>query len=440
MALCVEIPSMSHLPSTEFHVDNLSHDGHGVARRDGKVCFIKGALPGETVKAHITQRKSSHDHATLTDVIIASHDRVEPFCPLVAQCGGCQLQHLDHAAQINYKQANTIDLITRQSGLVPESILQAITSAPRSYRRRARLAVYTPNKGRPLVGFRESQGHQIVAIDRCPVLHPLLQELPALLNELVAKMQRPKLLGHIELALIETQDHEAARLIHLRATEYLSPEDFILLQGFAAEHQCKISLQFGDKGYEDITQNDHNMISVAEPNFSMHYRGGDFMQANQQVNAGMVSQVIAWLDGIEGKVLDAFCGLGNFSIALALKGHTVTGVEVNPEMVKRAQENAAKNGVEIDFLCRDLMSDNKQLARKQFSAMVLDPPRDGAKALLEEMVKKKIPRIAYISCNPATLARDASILAKAGYKLEACSIADMFPQTSHVETLALFSR
>jgi len=430
---------MSQPPSTEFIVDNLSHDGHGVARNDGKVCFIKGALPGETVKAHITQRKSSHDHADLIEIITASNERTTPFCPLINQCGGCQLQHLDHAAQVAYKQANTLDLIKRQSGLTPKTILQPIVGSPTGYRRRARLAVYTPNKGRPVVGFREALGHQIIAIDHCPVLDPLLQDLPATLNEIVAKLQRPKVIGHIELAVVDV-DNQPRPLLHIRSTDYLAPEDFELLKGVAQQHQIQISLHYGDKGYEDITHNTDNCIHVSNPPLAMHYRGGDFMQANQTINERMVAQIVEWMKPVEGKLLDAFCGLGNFSLALAKQGHHVIGVEGNPEMVQRAQNNAQLNGVAVEFMCRDLMGDNKQLARKKFNAMVLDPPRDGARALIEEMVKKKIPRIAYVSCNPATLARDAAALAQNGYQLDTCGIADMFPQTSHMEAMALFIR
>lgn len=429
---------MSQRPSTEFFIENLSHDGQGVARKDGKVCFIKGALPGETVKAHIIQKKASHDNAYVVSVDNPSPDRITPSCPLIDKCGGCQLQHLSHTAQVQYKADNIVDLLNRMAGLKPDQVLIPITSEPLAYRSRARLSVYTPNKGRPVLGFREENKHQIVAIDKCLVLHPLLQELPEKLNNLMAKFQRPKIIGHIELAVIEDNGIDQA-LVHLRSTEYLSPEDFQLLREFSSNHACKISLHFGDKGYEDITENDANCISMTDRGLKIQYRGGDFMQANPAINNGMVNQIVRWLATIDGKILDAFCGVGNFSLALAQQGHDVIGVEVSADMVQRAQANAEKNNLNIEFLCRDLMSDNKQLARKDFAAMVLDPPRDGAKALIEEMVKKKIPVIAYVSCNPATLARDASILAKAGYTLKTLGLADMFPQTSHMEAIALFT-
>jgi 23S rRNA (uracil1939-C5)-methyltransferase len=425
-------------PNTEYVIENLSHDGQGVARRDGKVCFVKGALPGETVKAHVTQKKSSHDNAELVSVEIASNDRVTPNCPLVNQCGGCQLQHLKHTAQVNYKDANLLDMFARMAGIEPENHLPPFVSDAMAYRSRARLSVYTPNKGRPIVGFREENNHQIVTIEQCPVLHPLLQSLPAHLNSLLAKLQKPKLIGHIELAVIENKG-QTKPLIHLRSTEYLCPEDFQLLSALARDCDCKISLQFGEKGYEDITDNADNSIALTDRGLNIHYRGGDFMQANPAVNNAMVKQIIEWLAPVQGKILDAFCGLGNFSLALAQQGHDVVGVEVSADMVKRAKENAQINDLNVEFICRDLMSDNKQLARKDFAAMVLDPPRDGAKALIEEMLKKKIPMIAYVSCNPATLARDAALLAKAGYKLHSACLADMFPQTSHMEALALFT-
>lgn len=427
---------MSQPPSREYNIDSLSHDGRGIARHAGKVCFIAGALPGERVKAHIQQQKSSHDQAVLVSVEEASSERVNPPCPYVEQCGGCQLQHLAHPGQLAYKQDSLLDMLQRQAGLSPERVLEPIASQPFGYRRRARLSVYTPNKGRPLVGFREASGHKITPIDNCMVLVPALQALPEACQTLVARFANPKIIGHIELSLVESDGVEMP-LVHLRTTEYPTPEDFQWLRQFAAEHACRISVQFGDDGYEALDERAQN-ISIAGGAIAMAYRGGDFMQANQTVNEAMVARVVAWMADVEGEILDAFCGLGNFSLALAQQGHRVVGVEGDIAMVQRAQANAEHAGLDAEFLCRDLFGDNKQLARRKFAAVVLDPPRDGAFALVSELVKKKIDRIGYVSCNPATMARDAAVLASAGYRLVEAGIADMFPQTGHIEAMALF--
>jgi len=427
---------MSQPPSREYTIESLSHDGRGIARRNGKVCFIAGALPGEQVKAHVNQQKSSHDQALLVTVEHPSNDRVTPPCPHVEHCGGCQLQHLNHPGQLVYKQHSLLDLLNRQAGLTPARVLAPIASSPYGYRRRARLAVYSPNKGRPVVGFREASGHRVNAIDHCMILVPALESLRGACQALVARFANPKIIGHIELALVETAGDDVP-LVHLRTTEYPCPEDFELLHQFAEQHHCRVSVQFGDNGYETISEGEQS-ISIASGKIAMTYRGGDFMQANREVNNAIVDQVVEWMKSVDGDILDAFCGLGNFSLALAAQGHNVVGVEGDIAMVKRAQENAAQAGLDSEFLCRDLFGDNKQLARRKFAAVVLDPPRDGAFALLSELVKKKIERIAYISCNPATMARDAAVLAKAGYRLVDAGIADMFPQTAHIEAMALF--
>lgn len=427
---------MSQPPSREYLIDSLSHDGRGVSRAKGKVCFIAGALPGESVKAHITQQKSSHDQAVAVSISNPSAQRVIPPCPHIDSCGGCQLQHLSHEGQLAYKQASVIDLVKRLAKMEPQRILPPIASQPYHYRRRARLSVYTPNKGRPVVGFREANGHKIVAIDHCMVLAPALADLPKACQDLVARFTNPKIIGHIELALVE-QPTGTVPLVHLRTTEYPTAEDFTWMAQWREHQGCRMSIEYGDKGYETLQSSDQ-VISLADGALKMHYRGGDFMQANAAVNEAIVRQVVNWMSEVDGEILDAFCGLGNFSLALAKAGHSVTGVEADLAMVERAEANASMAGLQASFLCRDLFGDNKQLARRQFAAAVLDPPRDGSHALLGELVKKKIGRLVYVSCNPATMARDAALLQSAGYQLAELGIADMFPQTGHIEALALF--
>jgi 23S rRNA (uracil1939-C5)-methyltransferase len=427
---------MSQPPSREYLIDSLSHDGRGVARAKGKVCFIAGALPGESVKAHITQQKSSHDQAVAVSIANPSEQRVAPPCPHIESCGGCQLQHLSHEGQLAYKQASVIDLVKRLANMAPISVLPPIASQPYHYRRRARLSVYTPNKGRPVVGFREANGHKIIPIDRCMVLVPALADLPNACQDLVARFTNPKIIGHIELSLVE-QSNGSVPLVHLRTTEYPTADDFAWMAQWREQQDCRLSIEYGDKGYETLQPGDQ-VISLADGALKMHYRGGDFMQANEAVNEAIVRQVVKWMGDVDGDILDAFCGLGNFSLALAKAGHNVTGVEADIAMVERAEANASMANLQATFLCRDLFGDNKQLARRQFAAAVLDPPRDGANALIGELVKKKINKLVYVSCNPATMARDAAILQSAGYHLAELGIADMFPQTGHIEALALF--
>lgn len=430
-------------------VEGLSHEGRGVARVGGKVGFIDGALPGETVDAALLRHHRRYDEYRLIEVIAASPDRVRPVCPLVGTCGGCDLQHVDADAQLRHKMQVVLELLARQSGLVPEQLAEPLVSEPFGYRRRARLALRVPRRGgRPVLGFREAGGSRVVALTRCPVLAPPLADLPAALAERVATLQRPRDIGHIELSVSESPDGAQHPVVHVHLVEPLAEPDRRVLGELATDLSAYASLQAPGQPLEYLYQPDPWPPGYLLPKLGLRisYQPGDFLQGNRVVNRALVGQVVDWvverLCDVPGqRILDAFCGVGNFSLALGRRGVPVLGVDVVPEMVARARQNAEANSVEgVTFAARDLMDEPVDLKRDDFAAAVLDPPRAGARGLVAALTERGTGTIVYVSCAPATLARDAAVLASRGYRLARLGLVDMFPQTSHIESIGLFVR
>ncbi|MEZ5558162.1 MAG: methyltransferase domain-containing protein [Pseudomonadales bacterium] len=432
----------------QLDIEGLSHDGKGVARIAGKVCFVAGALPGEAVTAILRQARGRFDEYQLLRVREPAPERVEPLCPLVGRCGGCDLQHLQAQAQLSHKTTSVLELLERQAGMVPDALVEPLRSAPFGYRRRARLAVYVPRRGgRVTLGFREAGGSRIVPVAHCPVLAPPLDTLPGTLQAVLDRFQRPRDLGHVELSLSESSDGVSRALIYVRAVAAPEAADLARLESCAAELDAYLVLRAGDAPARWLHRPLPEAPAYDLPEFDLRieYQPGDFLQGNAAVNRQLVSRVVEWLGGTpaqpgEGRVLDAFAGLGNFSLALARRGCPVLGLEAQVDMVQRARENATRNGLgNIEFQVRDLQDDPEPLRRETFAAALLDPPRTGARRLVSELAARAVPDVLYVSCWPPTLARDAALLAGAGYRLARLSGVDMFPQTSHTEVLAQFT-
>lgn len=419
-------------------IERLANDGRGIAFVDGRTWFVDGALPGEEVEARVMGARSQIVEARSERVLAASaHRRMEP-CPHARVCGGCNLQHLSAADQLALKQRSLAEQLSRLAGIEPQVWAPPLSGPEFGYRRRARLAVRWDNKARRLdVGFRAGASQDIVSIRECHVLvQPLQTLLPALLSVLHA-LDKPQAIGHVELF------SGTADAVLVRHTAALAEADLQRLTAFAQAQGVQLWLQ-GEGPPQPLDPAYALGYRLPAWDLELAWRPGDFIQVNASVNEAMVAQALDWLAPEAGeRVLDLFCGLGNFALPLARQGATVVAVEGVDEMVERARTNAAHNGlVNAHFYRADL---SKPLADAQwadggFAAVLLDPPRDGALELVRQMATLGARRVVYVSCNPATLARDAAELARQGYELKRVGVLDMFPQTAHVEAMALFER
>jgi 23S rRNA (uracil1939-C5)-methyltransferase len=420
----------------EFEIKRLDHHGAGIAFHKNKPVFIEGALPGEKVVAQFTENKNKFAKAKLIKTLVASDERVTPFCPHYHECGGCNQQHLARESQLNFKQQALSQMMEK---FASQSIQldDTIAGNDLGYRRRARLSVFLNKKvGRLQVGFRKKQSKQIVDIQHCPVLDERLNNLIPGLTTLLSCFQDQGALGHVEL--VQASNTSVMVLRHVRP---LCEEDRKALEGFAKQHQATLYLmpesnrldrQFGDEPYYDE-------IGVQLPFLPSH-----FIQVNAQVNQQMVDQAMIWLEPKDDeRILDLFCGLGNFTLPIAKKAAHVTGVEGVQDMVDWARENAKVNKIaNADFYQADL---DKSLAKSEwasekFDKILLDPARAGATGVIDQVSELGAQRVLYVSCNPATLARDSNSLIQQGYKLTKLAMMDMFPHTSHLESMALFER
>jgi 23S rRNA (uracil1939-C5)-methyltransferase len=426
-------------------VESLDHEGRGVARRDGKAVFIEGALPGETVTCAVTRRKPSYEMATLDSVIAESAARVLPRCPHFGVCGGCSLQHLDARAQVAIKQRVLEDSLWHIGRVRPETMLRAIYGPAWGYRHRARLAVrFVPKKGGALVGFHEKRSSYVAVMDSCEVLPERISRLIAPLRRLVDGLSIRSRLPQVEIAL-----GEGADVLVFRVLQSLLPPDAEALRRFADEHGVRVYLQPGGPDTAaPMAAADETDLSYRLPEFDLRigFAPTDFTQVNHAVNAVLVRRAVALLDPRPGeRVADLFCGVGNFALAIARRGAKVVGVEGSAELVRRATKNAALNGLAeaATFRETDLYrAGGSGLAGLgRFDRMLVDPPRDGAVEVVRSLPDDGPRRLVYVSCNPATLARDAAVLVQAkGYALSAAGVVNMFPHTSHVESIAVFDK
>ena len=431
------------MTSLETDITGLTHDGRGVAHVNGKAVFVSGALTGERVRMRFTGKHRHYDEAAVEEVLSPSPDRVLPRCAHFGVCGGCALQHLAPAAQIAAKQRVLLENLERIGKVSPREVLPALTDSPWGYRRKGRLSVkFVEKKGRVLVGFRESNGRYVADIHSCDVLHPAvgmrIAEISALIETLDAKRDIPQ----IEIAAGD--DLVALVFRHLQP---LSARDVAALTAFAQGTQLAIFLQPG--GIDSVAPlwPTDTQLSFRLPKFDVEldFRPLDFIQVNSMLNRSMIDHALALLDPQPtDRVLDLFCGLGNFTLPLARRAAQVTGVEGEAGLVRRAGENAQRNGLgNAQFFAADLAADQRDApwAKADYELLLLDPPRSGAEALLEYLPRKSARRIVYVSCHPASLARDAGVLVnRHGFALTHAGVMDMFPHTAHVESIAAFQR
>jgi 23S rRNA (uracil1939-C5)-methyltransferase len=429
-------------PVQEADIVDLAHDGRGVARVGGKAVFIDGALPGERVRFRVLKRRRQLDEAGLVDVLVASPDRVAPRCAHFGVCGGCSLQHLSPAAQLAAKQNQLLENLQRIGKVQPAQILDPLCGPEWAYRRRARLGVkYVHKKGRVLAGFREREKPYIADIRRCEVLLAPLAELPRELAALAETLEIREKLPQVEVAA-----GDGSTALVFRVLESPSASDLEKISAFGAQRGLQIFLQPG--GLETVrpVRDDYAPLTYAVDGGSVAIEFGpvDFIQVNREVNASMVSAAMAHLQPrTDDSALDLFCGLGNFTLPLARRARRVLGVEGDASLVSKARLNAARNAIgNAEFTTENLFEPNAfgAWAAERYDLVMLDPPRAGAAELMGRMGHWNPRRVVYISCHPGSLARDAGILAEQGFTLSAAGVMDMFPHTTHVESIAVFER
>lgn len=450
-------PRPKQQPEYIFQVESLSHEGRGIAHygshpdhpadKHGKKVFIRYALPGETVRARITREVKKLEEADSLELLSeASEIRIQPPCPHFGICGGCNMQHIAPDAQIELKQNVLKSHLQHFAGIQPDEWLVPLRSQREDYRRKARIGVrYLPGKDKLVVGFRESQSNKLTSIDRCMILDREFGSVTRL-KQLLQSLNGKADVGHIELAM---GDQEIALVV--RETAQLPEQDVNQLREFALQKGWQLYIQ--PAGQNQLTRIDHPQLPAR-----LHYRLDDFdvdfgfdpldfTQVNSTVNPQMLRLACDLLQLQPGeRVLDLFCGLGNFSLPLARcvgASGSVVGVEGSEEMVQRGAENAKINGIaQLSFHSQDLTQDfsHHSWANQGFDALLIDPPRSGAEEVMQYIPKFGAKRIVYVSCNPATLARDAGLLVQQGYRLSRAGVMDMFTHTGHVESIALFEK
>jgi len=427
-------------------IQSLDHDGQGVARTDeGKTIFIDGALPGEVVAYEVTRDKPKYAKGVVTQVIKRSSLRVEPKCEFFGHCGGCSMQHLDSSAQAAIKQRVMEDALWHQARVKAGVIYPVIVGPDWAYRYRARLSVRRIERlGHVLIGFHERRSSYIADMTACAVLPKRISDLLPTLRALVDKTSVADRLPQIELAI-----GDGVTLLVFRVLDPITSEDETLFRQFSDAHGIQVWLQPGgpDSAY-CLHPVDAPALTYTAPEFNVRYdfRPNDFTQVNFHINRLLLRRAVQLLDPRPGeRIADLFCGLGNFSLPIARRGAHVIGVEGSDALVKRAGDNAAANGLgdRCVFYAANLFeaTEDSLDTLGPLDKLLIDPPREGAIAVVKALGSRSPKRIVYVSCNPATLARDTAVLVhEKGYALKGAGIANMFPQTSHVESIALFER
>lgn len=435
--------SESGSPPVTTRIESLSHDCAGVAHVDGKTVFIEGALPGELVTFSYRRRKKNHDVAELIEIVEAVALRVEPRCRYFGVCGGCTLQHMDAHAQLEAKQQVVRDNLLHIGKTVAESWLAPVTGPHWGYRRRARLgARVVDKKGGVILGFHERRNSYITPLASCDVLLPAIARLLPATRNLIAGLSCANRIPQVEVSAGD----DAVAFVFRHLTPF-TDDDRARLAAFGDTHGVRVMLQpQGPDSLHDLGSDIATDLRYDLPAFGVNiaFAANDFIQVNADVNRGLVARAIELLDPQPGDaVLDLFCGLGNFTLPIAKRAGRVLGVEADARMVARARRNAAANGLtHAEFRVCDLYAPDASPDWQGFNKWLIDPPRDGAVEILRRLEPGNTPeRIVYVSCHPATLARDAQVLTGLhGYRLAAAGVADMFPQTAHVESIALFVR
>jgi len=426
-------------------IESLDHEGRGVTHVDGKVVFVEGALTGELVELETYRRKPSFDLATARRILVASSSRVEPRCASFGICGGCSMQHLDARAQMAAKQRVLEDSFSHIGKVAPETMLSPIHGPSWGYRYRARFSSrFVHKKGTTLVGFRERRGGFVADMQSCEVIPSRVSALLIPLRSLVDSLSIRTDLPQIELAV----DVNCVALT-FRILEPLSAVDEQHLRDFAESYEVRVYLQPG--GLDSVSlfhPPGEALLHYALPDSDLEFVFGitDFTQVNFGINRVLVRRALSLLEPQSGeRIGDMFCGIGNFSLAIARRGARVTGIEGNQALVNRAASNARHNRLEAlcEFKPADLFKMDAGLWEElgQFDKLLIDPPRDGAMDLVKAIGAAPPRRVVYVSCNPSTLARDAAVMVHShGYQLRTAGVVNMFPHTSHVESIALFEK
>lgn len=424
----------------EVSIESLDHEGRGITHIDGKIMFVDGALPGETVMARYTQKRRRFDQARTIEVLKASDKRIEARCPHFGICGGCSLQHMSHEAQVELKQSVLLELFEHVGKVKVPEVLPPLTDDQWHYRRKARLGVrYVEKKEKLMVGFRERYGRYLTDMSSCEVLHESVGKRIEALQVLIRGLQAYKQVAQIEVAV---GDNTTALVF--RNLEVLSDGDKAQLKDFAVKYDVQVWLQPGGPNTAAPLWPERVELYYQLPEYDvrMDFLPTDFTQVNAGINRKMIPYAIELLElEPSHRLLDLFCGLGNFSLPLAKQVAHVTAIEGDEGLVQRARENADKNNVSnIEFMVADLfkgLPDGIETVER----LLLDPPRSGALEVVSEIEKISPERIVYVSCNPSTLARDAGVLVnEKGYSLIKAGIMDMFPHTAHAEAIAVFEK
>ncbi len=430
-------------------VFSLDYEGRGVARVGGKAIFIEGALPNEVVTYRMVRSKKHFDEAVVDKVVHASNWRVTPRCPYYGECGGCALQHADEYAQVAYKQRVLEEQLERIGKVRAEQIFPPIYGLPWAYRQRARLSVVRDKQGKCHVGFRARHSNRIINIASCSILPSEVSAMLPELQEALQEITQSTVVYSIGYAI---GSHSS--VLTVAADEPATAKHVAVMEQF--EKRClKQQLgswlwewKVGEKSVGVDGHGDDGELSYGLPEFDVEiaFRSGDFTQVNDQTNALMVSRAMCLLEPKPGeRIADLFCGLGNFALPMARLGAEVLAIEGSKALVERAERNAARNGLaqQIEFKAANLFQVDAGVVDSwgKLDKLLLDPPRAGAYELVQALRGERAPkRVVYVSCNPATFARDSSMMFENGYKFKGVGVMNLFPQTTHIESIGLFER
>jgi len=423
--------------AVKLKITRLDINGCGVGQYNKKPIFIDGVLPDEVVQLKVIEQKNKYSRGKLIEVISKSKQRSQAKCQHFLNCGGCDLQHMSQMAQLDFKQQKVSDLFAR-NGIEALPWQTAIVSQPLHYRRKARIGVQYDKMGQATIGFRQRGSNHLINIKNCPVLVEPLNPIFSLLKKLLPKLSGKNAIGHIEVISTDKVT------VVVRQLEVLTKQDKLYWQTFSENFPCDVLFDYG----KEITPLDESssalMQYALDDNINISFSPDNFIQVNHPVNRAMITQALQWLSLNEQDiVLDLFCGLGNFSLPIAKKVAQVVGIEGVDHMVAKAHENALNNGLNnCEFYQADLNShwENEVWVNKKYTKLLLDPARAGAYQALQQLVHLNIKMVLYVSCDPATLAKDSELLLAQGYRIEKISLMDMFSQTKHIETMVLFTK
>ena len=441
-------PQKKLLKQGVFHfiIDNLSEDGRGIARPEGKATFVRGALPGEQVKGRYIAHHRQFDEAEVVEVVDAGEQRIDAICKHYQHCGGCTLQHLEYSAQVSFKQQRLQSLFQLLSDRQREPINwdDNIIAQPFHYRHRLRLAV-NANKNKLQMGFRRFNSHDIIDIDYCPVSQAALNQLLEPLKGCIASLKSRSFIEEIRLL----EDGEGKLSVQLLVKKTLLDQDYQQLEQFKTTVNLHYIAVSSAKSMTSMpywcSGEPLNTYFLESLDCTIGFAIEDFTQINPAVNQLMIATALDWLMlGNNDVVADFFCGVGNFSVPLAMSGLPVLAYELVDAMVEKGRDNATRNQLKnLTFKRKDLFQqqqNSKLNKNEKITKALLDPPRAGAKALVEQLAQSELTKLLYISCNPKTLLRDAEILQKSGFQISKAAMVDMFPQTTHIETMMLFEK